>query len=886
MTRRPPFLPRTALRLFVPTEKLEEIDGDLNELFHDRIDASGVWHARLRYWHDAASVLRQSRRFERSAHTSERRRKGINTMLFDGLNELKHASRALAKRPAYATVAALTLALGIGANVAIFTVVNAVLLRPLPYPEPDRIVEIRHHAPGLNMANVDSSPGLIAQYRQSARTLDTVAGYDLRQLNLSDAGNPERVRAVAVTPELFDVLATRPAAGRAFAPSDAQKNAAPVAILTHPYWQSRFGGDPAVVGRIVQLDGNAAEIVGVMPRGFVFPDPETRLIVPLWLDPDGGFGSFGIGALARLAPGATLDTARREIDQLQQRIPEWFPDLTAKELAGFGWSVSTEPLRDRLVANVSTTLWILFGTVGFVLLIAGANVANLFLVRAESRQRELAVRSALGASRSRIAGTFLAESFVLAAIGGLAGVVIADGATRLLVTYGPANLPRLQEVAIDGNVLVFGFALSVLSAMALGMLATLSVSRRPFAMLVRDGGRGSTVGRSRHRVRRLLIVTQVATAVVLLVGSGLMLRSVARLNAVNPGFQVEGLVTTGVSLGGGRDRERAVMFYQRVLEELARLPGVTAAGAASSLPVVPGSMKGSSFAIRSRPAAQGEIPFLTLYNAVSDGYFETMGIPLVAGRAPARADADQDRPVAWVSQTFARRFLGDRTVGEWIEIAGRWLEIAGVVGDVKTFGLRDEVRPMAYVPLSNASVGLEVMYAVVRTSGPSGALAASLRAAVDRVDASVPLTTTRTMEDIVRTSMAQSSFAMTLLVIAASIALVLGVVGLYGVISYIVSERTAEIGIRLALGANPVEVRAMVLQQGLRVAVAGVAVGLVAAFAATRLMASLLFEVSTHDPATFAAVALLLTGVSAAATYLPARRAAGIDPVRALRQEG
>jgi putative ABC transport system permease protein len=885
MTRRPPFLPRTALRLFVPSEKLEEVDGDLNELFHQRINESGVWHARMRYWQDAASVMRQARRFRRVAPTPEARRKGINTMLFDALNELKHASRALAKRPAYAAVAVLTLALGIGANVAIFTVVNAVLLRPLPYPEPDRIVEIRHHAPGLNMATVESSPGLIAKYRQNARSFEAMAGYDMRQLNLSEAGSPERVRAVAVTPELFAVLATRPAAGRAFAASDAQNNAPLVAILTHAFWQSRFGGDPAVVGRIVQLDGKAAEIVGVMPREFVFPDPETRLIVPLWLDPDGGFGAFGIGSLARLAPGATLDTARREIDQLQQRVPEWFPDLTANDLAGFGWSVSTEPLRDRVVANVSTTLWILFGTVGFVLLIAGANVANLFLVRAESRQRELAVRSALGASRSRIAWTFVSESLVLAAIGGLAGLVIADGATSLLVTYGPANLPRLQEVRIDGNVLVFAFTLSVLSAMALGMLATLSVSRRPFAMLVRDGGRGSTVGRSRHRVRRLLIVTQVATAVVLLVGSGLMLRSVARLNAVNPGFRVEGLVTTGVSLGAQRDRSRAVMFYQRVLDELARLPGVTAVGAASSLPIAPASMKGSSFEIRSRPATQGAIPFFTMYNAVTEGYFETMGMPLLAGRAPARADADQDRQVAWVSQTFARQFLNERAVGEWIQIEGRWLEIVGVVGDVKTFGLREDMRPMAYVPLSNPSVGLDVMYAVVR-SAPSSSLAASLRAAVDSVDASVPLTTTRRMEDIVRTSMAQTSFAMTLLVIAATIALVLGVVGLYGVISYIVSERTSEIGIRLALGANPPDVRAMVLRQGLGVAALGVAVGIVAAFASTRLMASLLYEVSAHDPATFAAVAVILTAVSAAATYLPARRAAGIDPVRALRQEG
>ena len=885
MTRRPPFLPRAALRLVVPPEKFEAIDGDLNELFQERLQESGVWRARLRYWHDAASFVGHSYVLRRPAPTPRAQRKGMNTMIFDALNELKHASRVLAARPGYASVAMLTLALGIGANVAIFTVVNAVLLRPLPYPEPNGIVEIRHHMPGLNMEQVQSSAGLIAQYRRNARTLSSVAGFDMRELNLSAAGSPERVRAVAVTPELFTVLGTAPAIGRAIVESDAQKNAAPVAILTHAFWQSRFGGDPAAVGRTVQLDGRSVEVVGVMPRQFVFPDPQTRLIVPLWLDPHAGFGAFGISSLARVAPNATLDAARREIEQLQQRLPEWFPGITENDLSGFGWSVSTERLRDREVAGVSTTLWVLFGTVGFVLLIAGANVANLFLVRAESRQRELAVRSALGASRSRIAGTFLAESLVLAIGGGLAGLLIADGATSLLVAYGPANLPRLQEVHIDSNVLLFAIALSLLSALTLGVLATLTVSRRPFTTLVRDG-RGSTAGRSRHRLRRLLIVTQVATAVVLLVGSGLMLRSVARLNAVNPGFQADGVVTTGISFGAQRERARAVTFYQRVLEELASLPGVTSVGAASSLPVAPASMKGSNFTVRSRPATQGEIPLFTMYIAVTEGYFETMGIPRIEGRAPTRSDAGQDRPVVWVSETFARQFLGGHAIGEWIQLDERWLEIVGVVGDVKTFGLRENGRAMAYVPVSNASVGLDVMFAAVRTSGPSGALVSSLRAAVDRVDASVPLTTTRTMEDIVRTSTAQTSFAMTLLVIAASIALLLGVVGLYGVISYIVSERASEIGIRLALGANPVEVRAMVLRQGLSVAVAGVAVGIVAALISTRLMASLLFEVSARDPATFAVVPVILTLVSAAATYLPARRAAGIDPMRALRQEG
>jgi len=807
-------------------------------------------------------------------------------MLWSTLGELKLAARALGKRPGYSAVAALTLALGIGANVAIFTVVNAVLIRPLPYPEADRIVEVRHHAPGLNMPTMQSSPGLIEKYRQSARTLTRMAGYNIRRLNLVDGGSPERVRAVAATPELFDVLATRPALGRSFQDSDVQKGARPATILTHSLWHSRFGADPGVVGRTVQLDGRATEIVGVMPPGFAFPDPATQLLVPLALDPNSGFGSFGMTSLARLRPGVTLDAARNEVDQLQKRIPEWFPGLRGDTLTRFGWSVSVARLGDRVVADISRSLWILFGTVGLVLLIAGTNVANLFLVRAESRQREIAVRSALGASRSRIAGTFLAESLVLALIGGFTGLMMAGRATRLLVAYGPAQLPRLHEVRMDPTVFAFAVVLSVLSALVLGVLPTLGLARRSLATLVREGGRGSTAGRRRHRIRQLLIVAQVAMALVLVVASGLLLRSAARLNAVEPGFRVDGLLTVGVSLGTQTDRARAVVFYHRVLDEMAKVPGVAVVGAASSLPIEGGSLNGASFEIRSRPQPDSEIPPFTMYTAVTAGYFETLGVPLLDGRAPERSDADQGRPVAWVNKAFARRFLDDRALGESLQIQDTWLEIVGVVGDVRTFGLGEEVRPMMYVPLSNRTVGLDVMHAVVRTSGAPASLVTGLRAAVDRVDASVPLTAARTMSDVIAASLAQASFTMMLLAIAAGVALVLGVVGLYGVISYIVTQRTAEIGVRLALGAEPARVRAMVLRQGVTVALAGVVVGLVAASAATRLMASLLFEVSARDPVTFATAAVALIAVSALATYLPARRAAGIDPLHALRDQG
>jgi predicted permease len=800
------------------------------------------------------------------------------------LFELRLALRNLAKRPGYAGVAAFTLALGIGSTVAIFTVVNAVLLRPLPYPDGDRIVEVLHHAPGMGMPELGSSPGLTARYQQNARALSLVAGYSRRQVNVVGSGPAERVRAAAVTPSLFHVLATPPALGRLFDEADAERTAALVTVLSDATWRSRFGADPAAIGRLVQLDGQPAEIVGVMPRGFTFPDPDTRLFVPLRVDPD-AFGAFGMPAIARLAPGVSIQDARREMDQLQRRIPEWFPDLTNDMLARFGWSFSIVPLRDRVVASVSTTLWILFGTAGLVLLLAAANVANLFLVRAESRQREVAVRSALGASRGRIALTFLAESVVLASIGGYIGLLLAGAGTRLLVAYGPPGLPRLHEVQVDSTAFAFAAALSAVAAAVLAIVPTLNIARRSSITVLRDGGRGSTVGRTRHRVRQLLIVTQVAVALVLLVGAGLMLRSAVRLSAVDPGFRVEGLLTASMSMRAGANRPEAVARFHRILDELAGVPGVSAVAAADTLPVAATSMNGSDFTIRSRPRSDKEPPVNVMHSAVTAGYFETLGAPIVEGRAPTRSDALQNLPVAWVNRAFARQFLNNRAIGEGIRLGdAAWLEIVGVVGDLRMSGLRDDIRPMVYLPLSNPAVKLDVMTAVIRTNGDPASLAPSVRAAMDRVEPTVPVTT-RTMEQILSASLAQTTFTVTLLAIAAAIGLLLGIVGLYGAISYITAQRTSEIGVRLALGAKPATVCAMVLRQGAIVTLAGIIAGLAAAWACARFMSSMLFEVSAYDPVTYTTVVVLLMAVGVFATYVPARKAAATDPVQALRNE-
>lgn len=805
------------------------------------------------------------------------------------LREMVLAARTLARRPVYAVVAALTLALGIGATLAVFTVVNAVLLRPLPFPDSERIVSIRHHAPGIGLPELNSSPGLFTHYREGASTLAVIAGYETRERNVTGGGAaPERLRGAVVTPELFDVLATRPAIGRPFQASDTIEGSAPVVILTDALWRSRFGARADIVGQRLELDGIQTEVVGIMPAGFAYPDPETRLLLPLRLDPAAGFGAFGTRLIGRLAPGASVESARTQIEELQRRIPERFPDMTADMLRRFGWAVTVEPLRESVVQDVATALWFLFGAIGIVLLVAAANVANLFLVRAESRQREIAVRAALGADRGRIAATFLGESSVLAMAGGLAGLALAAAGTRLLVAYGPARLPRLHEVSVDGTVLMFGASITVVTALLLSVLPASSLGRQSFVAMLRDGGRSSTVGRGRYRMRQLLVAGQVVFAVVLLVGSALMVQSLMRLRALDPGFRVDGILTAGVSGGPRQDRLRQAAFYQRLLDEVSALPGVTSVGGGASLPIAATSMNGSNFAIDGRPREDDQVPPVTMYHAVMTGYFETLGIPLRAGRLPERADIERARPVVWVNDSFVRSFMDGRALGERIRIGDdeTWLEIVGIVGDVRTFGLREDIRPMAYLPPTTSvrAINLDVLQVVMATGGAPASLAPLLRPAIDRVDPAVPLTSTRTMADIVSTSLAQLSFVMTLVTIAAIVTLLLGAVGLYGVISFIVSQRTGEIAVRIALGAQPRDVRTMVLRQGLVVVAAGVVVGLAASAGVAEVLRSQLFGVSGRDPLTFAGVASLLVAVSIVAVYLPARRASAVDPLRALRE--
>ncbi|HUH12991.1 MAG TPA: ADOP family duplicated permease, partial [Longimicrobiales bacterium] len=766
-----------------------ELEADFRHLareVHTRAGLSGLATTTARACADV--VLRSPREYwserrdEPPAIRVGRRRPGPRRRRMGGLermriwwNELRVAARTLAARPGFTLVGVITLALGIGANVAIFAVVNAVLIRPLAYPDSERIVVLNHHAPGLELEQLQNSHGSIHLYQTSARALAAVAAVDDEARNLTGLDRPERVRVVQVSPEFFEVFGTRPFMGRPFTSDDAVPGPKRVTVLTHSGWSTHFGRDPDILGRVVGMDGTPAEIIGVMPRGFAYPDPETVALLPMWVDPNGGYSTFGIGALARLAPGVALGDAEREVAALQARVPE-ISTLTPEFLERARWRASVTPLRDVVVGDVEAALWIVLATVSLVLLIACANVANLFLVRAEARQREVAIRAALGASRGRLAGGFLSESLLMGLAGGVAGMALAAVGVRALVAAGPPQLPRLHEVGIDGATLLFAAAVTLLAGLLFGALPLPRyLAGRRFAATLREG-RADTGSRQRHRTRKALIVAQVALALVLLTGSGLMLRSFQRLSSVEAGIRPDGVLTVGVSLGGYESPEEAGGFYRRVVEEVRTVPGVRAAGAANSLPIQLSGINGSSFHIESRPRTdEDELPPLAMYAAVTDGVFEALGIPVVRGRTMEPRDLEPPGQAVWVNETFARRFLDGEALGERVRFGtdSAWLTVAGVVGDVRWFGLKEEVRPMAFLPMSTgvSGVGLSLVQLAVRSDGAPMAVLPGVRAAVARVASEVPLTTARTMREIVDGSMAETSFTMTVLTIAALVAL-------------------------------------------------------------------------------------------------------------------
>jgi len=824
-------------------------------------------------------------------------RPGMGERLMNVLRELRQAARALSKRPGFSMVATLTLALGIGANVALFSIVNAVLLRPLAYEDSDRIVELRHHAPGLGLPELMNSEGTIAFYREFADYFTTIAAYDETSSNLASGDAAARVETVPASPELFELLRVQPMMGRPFGAADAGPGSAPVALLAYDTWEARFGSDPGIVGRTLELDGITTEVVGVMPAGFAFPTSETEIYTAMYVNPDGEFGRFGIRGIARLADGISVEAAQARSSELLSRISEFFPDLNAEFVEAAAFAVSVETLRDRMVSDVESTLWIIVGTVAFILMIACANVANLFLVRAESRQKEMSVRVAMGAGRWSVAATFLSESLILGVAGGILGVILASGGVSALLSV--ADLPRASEVSIDSSSLAWAALLSIGAGLAFGAIPIARYVGPRSAPGLHDGTRGNTVGRERHRARSFLVAAQLALALVLLVGSGLMFRSFAHLRAVELGMEPDGVLTMGLNRNQGENTEIAARFFQDAADRVASLPGVAMVGITTNLPLAQGGSNGGSFYIESKPRDEEDLPPVAMYRAVGPSYFESLGITITEGRDVERADWEESRPVVWVNEDFASSFLDGDALGQRLRWGGDetredaiWAEVVGVVGNVREFGLEDDkLRANAYFPLrvdkGIADVDIESVFLTIKMVDGQDPMSvvAGAQAAVRQLDGQVPITATRTMGDIVSEAMESTSITMAVLGIATAMALFLGAIGLGGVISYVVGQRTREIGVRVALGAQSRDVSGMIMRQSMRVTAAGTVMGLLGALALTRLMEALLFEVSATDPLTFVTAPVLLVLVSLIATWLPVRRAARIDPMEALRSE-
>jgi predicted permease len=804
---------------------------------------------------------------------------------------LRHTVRALVQSPSFTAVAILTLALGIGANIAVFTLVSGILIHPLPYPESERLVGMWHTAPGVGFPQIEQTDATFMNYRDHARSFEDMALYRTRSRTFTDGGEPEQIEAALTTASLFTVLGIEPVAGRAFSEEEDRPGAEPVAVVSQALWERRFGSDRTTLGKTIRLDGVDTRLVGVMPKHVTFPQATTDLWLPLQLDRSRYRDtSFSYDAIGRLRAGVAIEEAETEMAPILKRVTENYPgDLTPSMLEQARMAPVLHPLKRDIVGEVETPLWILLGTVGFVLLVAAANVANLFLVRADARHREVAVRTALGASRADIARLYLSESLVLGFAGGALGLALAAAAVRLFVDYGAMELPRLEEVRVDAVVVLFTLAVSLLAGLLFGLVPILRLKSSGLAAGLNEFGRGLTAGRERLSVRAVLVTFQVAFALVLLIGSGLMARSYWRLRAVEPGFNPDSILTFDLSLPetqypGEPDTAR---FTRELTERLGAVPGVAASAITTVLPLS-GSYDNNALFIEDFPVPEGQIPPVHPTRFVTPDYFDTLSIPLLEGRSFEWSDADAGRRTTVVSRAFADKYWpGQSPLGKRLRpfAPEEFFEIVGVVGSVRDEALEKEPAQTVYFTYGQSGFAQRSLQVAVKTRTEPRALFDSIQEEVRALDRNLPLSGVLTMEQRVGRSTARTTFTMILLALSATVAVLLGCIGIYGVVSYLVSQRRNEIGIRIALGAGAHEVQRMFVVNGLRTALAGTLLGLLGSLALTRVLASLLFEVRPFDPATYAAAAITILGVAVAASALPARRATRVDPVIALRGE-
>jgi predicted permease len=814
--------------------------------------------------------------------------------------DIRYGLRQVMRSPGFAIVAVITLALGIGANTAIFSVVNGVLLRPLPYARPDQLAMIYGHWELKKQAEL-SEPEYW-DMREQARSFSGIAAFADGSANLAGTGAPERLLTGYMTADALPLLGVAPVLGRTFSPDEDLPGRPAVLLLSDGLWRSRFGGDGRIVGRQVMLDGEPATVIGVMPPDFQLPrhyrGVSMQAWMPLGLDPGASRSERGwhyLNVVARLKDGVTLDAGDREVTALMSRMKATYPGQYAREFSGSAGSVV-----ELVTGSVRPAVLVLLGAVAMLLLIACANVAALLLARSEARGREMAIRTALGANRGRLVRQLLTESIVLAIAGGGLGLILAAWGVHALVLVAPPSVPRLDAISIDGSVLAFTLAISLLTGMLFGVAPALHALKANVTEGLADGGRSGTAGRARHRFRRGLVVGQIALGLVLVTGSGLLVRSFLRLKGVDPGFDPEHLLTARVDLtsAGYPENRQIWAFYDNLMHRVSALPGVKSAAAARALPMTGRLEIGDwSFVMEGRYSVpiKPEDRRHADWQAVTPNYFRTMRIPVRLGRAFEDRDDRRAPGAIIVNETLAREVwpngdaIGQRVLLGGGSVDSTWRTVVGVVGDVRHRGLDAPTRPEMYMPEAQwpggTGTALRSLYLVIRATGNPALLGNPLRATLGSIDPDVPLAEVQTMNDALGSWSAERRLTMLIVTLFAALALTLGAVGVYGVMAHFVAERTREIGIRIALGALPREILRLLAQQGTAIAAAGIVLGLLGSFAATRLLSGMLYEVQPNDPPTFAGTAITIAVVAAVATLIPAIRATRVDPAEALRSE-